>query len=59
MSFVKYSDAARADLARLYKFLAKYDETVAGKALDAIVEGIDYIEANPTCGAPLPDRLYV
>lgn len=59
MPFVKYSDAARADLVRLYKFLAQYDENVADKALDAIIEGIDYIEANPTSGAPLPDRLYV
>lgn len=59
MSFVKYSDAARADLARLYQFLAQYDDNVAGKALDAIVEGIDYIGANPNSGAPLPDRPYV
>ncbi len=56
MSFVKYSDTSRADLARLYAFLAQYNENVADKVLDAITEGIDYIEAHPSSGAPLPDR---
>lgn len=56
MSFVKYSDTSRADLARLYEFLAQYDENVANKALDTIIEGIDYIAAYPSSGAPLPDR---
>lgn len=56
MSFVKYSDISRADLLRLYTFLAQHDENAADKALNAITEGIDYIEAHPLSGAPLPDR---
>lgn len=56
MSFVKYSDTSRADLARLYAFLAQYDGNVADKALDTIIGGIDYIEAHPSSGAPLSDR---
>ena len=56
MSFIKYSDTSRADLARLYTFLAQYDENVADKALDAIIQGIDYIESVPLSGTPLPDR---
>ncbi len=56
MSFIKYSNAARSDLARLHQFLAQYDEKIASKALDTIIKGIDYIEMYPSSGSPLADR---
>ena len=56
MSFIKYSASSRADLARLYEFLAQYDDNVADRALDSIIEGVDYIKAHPTSGTPVSDR---
>lgn len=56
MSSIKFSDAARADFARLYAFLAQYDQNMAGQALDAITAGIDHIEAHPLSGSQLEDR---
>jgi len=56
MSRIKYSEAARDDLARLHQFLAHYDKNIADRAIGAIIEGIDYIAAHPISGSPLADR---
>ncbi|MFY9259643.1 MAG: type II toxin-antitoxin system RelE/ParE family toxin [Gallionella sp.] len=59
MSFIKYADTSRADLVRLYVFLAQYDESVAAKAIDTIIKGIDYIGEHPSSGTPISDRQHV
>jgi plasmid stabilization system protein ParE len=56
MSFVKQSDTARADLTRLYEFLAQYDVVVAENAIDTIITGLRYIRQYPCSGAPVPNR---
>ena len=56
MPRIKYSEASRGDLERLHQFLAQYDVNIADRALDAVIEGIDYIEAHPSSGSPMPDR---
>ncbi|TRZ68966.1 MAG: type II toxin-antitoxin system RelE/ParE family toxin [Comamonadaceae bacterium] len=56
MSFIKYSNASRADLVRLHAFLEQYDSLVADKAIDTIIDSIGYIGENPSSGTPLVDR---
>ncbi len=56
MSHVILSDQARADLGRLYEFLANFDISTADKAIDIIVEAFTILEDIPM-GCPfLPDR---
>jgi plasmid stabilization system protein ParE len=59
MPRIRYSEAARSDLARLHRFLAELDEGTADRAIDTIIKGIEYIEAHPTSGQPLQDRPHV
>ena len=59
MSFVKLSDMARLDLARLYDFLAQHDASVARRAMNTLVEGLAVIEKLPMAGSPLADRPHV
>jgi plasmid stabilization system protein ParE len=56
MSFIKISASARADIQRLYDFLAQFDATVADNGNGAIIAGIEYLEAHPDSGAPIEDR---
>ena len=56
MSHVKLSVRARDDIIQLYNFLAQFDLTVADNGNDAIVAGLEYLEAHPHSGAPLEDR---
>lgn len=56
MSFIKISASARADIQRLYDFLAQFDVTVADNGNAAIMAGLDYIEAHPESGAPVENR---
>ena len=56
MSHIKLSDQARADIARLYDFLAQFDLTVADNSNDAIIAVLEYLEAHPRSGAPVEDR---
>lgn len=46
-------------MARLYAFLAQYDESVAAQAIDTIIGGIDYIGEHPSSGIPISDRQHV
>lgn len=47
---VRYSQAARADLKRLYGFLLEQDVEAAQKAMRALDKGVDLIRAFPfTC----------
>ena len=56
MSRVILSDQARADLSRLYEFLANFDTQTADKAVDIIIEAFTILENMPM-GCPfLPDR---
>lgn len=56
MSHVILSDQARADLSRLYEFLANFDIQTADKAVDTIIEAFTILEDMPM-GCPfLPDR---
>ena len=56
MSRIKLSATARSDIRRLYDFLAQFDLTVADNGNDAIIAGLQYLEAHPTSGAPMADR---
>ncbi len=56
MSHIKLSGRARGDLIQLYDFLAQFDLTVADNGNDAIIAGLDYLEAHPQSGAPVEDR---
>lgn len=56
MSRISYSPRSRADLVRLYQFLAQYDDAVAQRALATIINSVDYIAAHPYSGSPVPDR---
>ena len=59
MSFIKISASARADIQRLYDFLAQFDATVADIGNAAIIAGLEYLEAHPDSGAPVEDRAQV
>jgi plasmid stabilization system protein ParE len=59
MSRIKFSQTARGDLVRLHQFLAQFDENVAHRAIDEILAAVDFIEAHPNSGHPLPDRPFV
>lgn len=41
---------------RLYDFLAQFDLTVADDGNDAIIAGLEYLEAHPQSGSPVEDR---
>jgi plasmid stabilization system protein ParE len=56
MSRIRISDRARDDIVRLYDFLAQFDLTVADNGNDAIIAGLEYLEAHPNSGAPVEDR---
>jgi plasmid stabilization system protein ParE len=56
MSHVIISEQARADISRLYEFLANFDIQTADKAVDVIIEAFTILEDMPM-GCPfLPDR---
>lgn len=44
---VKWSDKARVDIRRLYAYLLDLDEAVAGRAYEAIVEAVSFLERFP------------
>ncbi len=56
MAGIKLSGAARADVQRLYEFLAQFDLEVADRGNAAIIEGLEYIQGNPKSGTPLEGR---
>lgn len=56
MARIKLSGAARADLYRLYEFLAQFDLEVADRGNTAIIEALEYIQAHPKSGSPLEGR---
>lgn len=56
MSHIKLSDSARGDIKRLYDFLAQFDLTVADNGNDAIIAGLEYLEAYSNSGSPVEDR---
>lgn len=56
MSRIKLSSSARDDIKRLYDFPAQFDLAVADNGNDAIIAGLEYIEAHPTSGAAMEDR---
>jgi plasmid stabilization system protein ParE len=56
MSRIKLSRAARADIERLYEFLAQFDLTVADNGNEAIIAALEYIQAHPHSGSPVPER---
>ena len=66
MSFtVRFTSEARADLRRLYHFLATHDRTAARRALVAVRKGVDILRFSPfTCrkassGSPFIRELVV
>ncbi len=56
MARIKLSAAARADLQRLYEFLARFDLEVADRGNAALIEALEYIELHPSSGSPLENR---
>ncbi|GLQ98008.1 type II toxin-antitoxin system RelE/ParE family toxin [Dyella mobilis] len=47
---IRYTEAARLDLIRLYQFLLQKDATAARRALDAIRKAVGVLESFPyTC----------
>lgn len=56
MARIKLSGAARADLQRLYEFLAQFDLEVADRGNAAIIEVLEYIQKHPVSGSPLEGR---
>ncbi|GLQ90333.1 type II toxin-antitoxin system RelE/ParE family toxin [Dyella flagellata] len=53
---VRYTDAARLDLIRLYRFLLQKDPNAAERALDAIRKATGVLESFPfTCRKADPD----
>jgi plasmid stabilization system protein ParE len=56
MSHIKLSVRARDDIIQLYNFLAQFDLTIADNGNDAIIAGLEYLEAHPLSGAPVEDR---
>ena len=56
MARIKLAAAARADVQRLYEFLAQFDLEVADRGNSAIIEGLEYIQLNPKSGSPLEGR---
>ncbi|NCS65881.1 MAG: plasmid stabilization protein [Hydrogenophilales bacterium CG03_land_8_20_14_0_80_62_28] len=56
MPHLKLSGTARADIKRLYEFLAQFDVMIADNGNAAIIAGLEYLEVNPISGAPMEDR---
>jgi len=56
MSRIKLSAAARADIKRLYEFLAQFDLTVADNGNNAIVSGLQYLQEHPNSDTLLEGR---
>lgn len=57
---VRYTEAARLDLIRLYRFLLQKDISAAGRALDAIRKAIGILESFPyTCRKADPDNPFL
>lgn len=57
---VRYTQAAREDLRRLYVFLLKHDLKAARRALDAIGKGIELLREFPfTCRKAAPDNPFL
>ena len=57
---VRYTEAARLDLIRLYRFLLQKDISAARRALDAIRKAIGILESFPyTCRKADPDNPFL
>lgn len=57
---VRYTQAAREDLRRLYAFLLEHDLKAARRALDAIGKGIELLQEFPfTCRKAVPDNPFL
>ncbi|MBZ0094869.1 MAG: type II toxin-antitoxin system RelE/ParE family toxin [Sulfuricella sp.] len=57
---VRYTQAAREDLRRLYAFLLEHDLKAARRALDAIGKGIELLQEFPfTCRKAAPDNPFL
>lgn len=57
---VRYTEAARLDLIRLYRFLLQKDISAARRALDAIQKAIGILESFPyTCRKADPDNPFL
>ena len=56
MSRIILSASARNDIKRLYDFLTQFDLTVADNGNDAIIAGLEYLEAHSSCGSVVEDR---
>ena len=53
---VRYTEAAKEDLLRLYGFLVEQDLATARKALDAIRKGVEFLQDFPfTCRKATPE----
>lgn len=57
---VRYTQAAREDLRRLYAFLLEHDLKAARRALGAIGKGIELLQEFPfTCRKAAPDNPFL
>ena len=56
MPRIKLSNAAQADLIRLFEFLAQYDLDVAHRGNEVIYQALLGLQTQPHAGAPVPER---
>ncbi|MDX1374031.1 MAG: type II toxin-antitoxin system RelE/ParE family toxin [Burkholderiales bacterium] len=57
MARVALSEGARADLDRLFEFLAADDLRAAAEALDIIVDALEILRRHPLVGRPCEEGL--
>lgn len=57
MARVVLADGARADLDRLFEFLAADDVRAAGEAIDIILDALDVVQRHPLIGRPCEEGL--
>lgn len=57
---VRYTGSAKKDLLRLYRFLVEHDIQAAGRALDAMYKGMNFLESFPfACRKVDPDNPFL
>ena len=56
MPAIKWLPEAIADIARLHEFLLSKNPNAAARAAAAILDGADFLGANPLVGRPMRDE---
>lgn len=57
MAQVVLAEQARADLDRLFEFVAAEDPRAASVAIEVILDGLDVLRRHPLVGRPAEERL--